>query len=68
MHSIDATIKSGVMTSDLADTPRLRRYRLGERNVLGDAPSPNRIDFRVGFGCITIKAIPGEAFAPTNMK
>ena len=52
----------------LCDDLTLRRYRLGERYVMGDAPSPHRIHLRVGFGCITIKAIPAEAFAPTDMK
>jgi hypothetical protein len=56
-YSFDAKSKLGTVISDFEGTPRVRRYRLGENYATGRPPS-SVIHLRVGFGGITIKAIP----------
>jgi hypothetical protein len=61
-YTFDAKSKLGTVSSDFDGTPRIRRYRLGERYVTANSESSRRIDLRMGFGGITIKAIPNEAY------
>jgi len=60
-YSIDAQNKLGIITSDFDGLPRLRRYRLGERYATANSPS-SLIHLRMGFGGVTIKAVPPEAY------
>jgi hypothetical protein len=60
-YSIDARSKFGTVSSDFAGVTSLARYRLGERFANSTPSSPRRIYLRMGFGGITIKAIPPEA-------
>ena len=59
--AIDAKTKFGVITSDFEGNPHPRRYRLGERYATSNSPSSCRIHLRMGFGGITLKAVPPEA-------
>jgi len=60
-YSFDAKSKLGTVISDFEGTSRLRRYRLGESYANGRSPS-SMIRLRVGFGGVTIKAVPPEAY------
>jgi|ERR1700722_1145910 hypothetical protein len=61
-YSIDAATKLGTVISDFEGTTKVRRYRLGESYATASAPSSPRIHLRMGFGGITIKAVPPEAY------
>jgi hypothetical protein len=63
-YSIDAESKLGTVVSDFEGDPHLTRYRLGERYETPNSPSSRRIRIRMGFGGITIKAVPPEASVP----
>jgi hypothetical protein len=65
-YSIDAVSKFGTVISDFEGTTKLKRYRLGERYSTGpraSGQSAPRIHLRMGFGGITIKAVPPEAYS-----
>ena len=62
-YAFDAKSNLGTVTSDFEGAPRVRRYRLGERYATKDSSSPKEIHLRMGFGGITIKALPKEAYA-----
>jgi len=62
-YSIDAATKLGTVISDFEGTTKLRRYRLGERYATASAQSSPHIRLRMGFGGITIKAVPPEAYS-----
>lgn len=62
-YSIDAATKLGTVISDFEGTTKLRRYRLGERYAAASAQSSPHIRLRMGFGGITIKAVPPEAYS-----
>jgi hypothetical protein len=64
--SIDAESKFGTVSSDFEGATNVRRYLLGERFASAATLSSRRIHLRVGFGGITIKAIPTEAVAVKN--
>jgi hypothetical protein len=59
-YSIDARSKMGTVISDFSGKAHVR-YFIGERFAGADANSPRKIFLRVGFGGITIKAVPPEA-------
>jgi hypothetical protein len=67
VYSINAKTKFGVVTSDFAGALHVRRYRLGERYATANSQSSRRIRLRMGFGGITIKAVPREACASTGV-
>ena len=56
-YMIDAKAKFGTISSDFEGSAQMTRYRLGERYVTGTSPA-HKIHLRMGFGGITIKAIP----------
>jgi hypothetical protein len=61
-YSIDAKSKLGTVSSDFAGEAHVRRYLMGER-YSSDNPAPaRRIYLRMGFGGITIKAVPSGAY------
>jgi hypothetical protein len=61
-YSIDAKSKMGTVSSDFAGDMHVRRYLVGER-FSSDSPAPaRRIYLRIGFGGITIKAVPPGAY------
>jgi hypothetical protein len=61
-YSIDAKSKIGTVSSDFGGDTHVRRYLVGERYA-SDNPSPARkIFLRMGFGGITIKAVPSGAY------
>jgi hypothetical protein len=60
-YAIDAKSKAGAVTSDFAGVPHLRPYRLGERYRTANSPDARRVYLRMGFGGITILAVPPEA-------
>ncbi|HTB16451.1 MAG TPA: hypothetical protein VK752_33015 [Bryobacteraceae bacterium] len=62
-YSIDAATKFGIVISDFEGTTELRRYRLGERYATPSTHSSPHIFLRMGFGGITIKAVPIEAYS-----
>jgi hypothetical protein len=62
-YSIDAASKLGTVISDFEGTTKLNRYRLGERYSTASGQSARRIHLRMGFGGITIKAVPPEAYS-----
>jgi hypothetical protein len=62
-YSIDAASKLDTVISDFEGTTKLRRYRLGERYATANTQSPPGIYLRMGFGGITIKAVPPEAYS-----
>ena len=62
-YSIDAASKFGTVISDFEGTTKLKRYRLGERYSTASGQSAPRIHLRMGFGGITIKAVPPEAYS-----
>jgi hypothetical protein len=66
-YSIDARSKFGTVLSDFAGTSHMYLYLLGERYATAVSPA-RRIRLRIGFGGITIKAAPPEAYAPQAMK
>jgi hypothetical protein len=57
-YSIDAKSKIGTVSSDFAGDAHLRKYLLGERYANDDPAPARRIHLRMGFGGITIKAVP----------
>jgi hypothetical protein len=67
-YAIDAKSKFGTVSSDFEGAPKMARYRLGERYLSSGGPSPRHIHLRMGFGGITIKAIPPEALGPSRAK
>jgi hypothetical protein len=67
-YSIDAKSKFGVVSSDFEGAAHLNRYRLGERYITARSPSSSQIHLRMGFGGITIKAIPPEASVAKSVK
>jgi hypothetical protein len=67
-YSIDAQSKLGTVISDFDGTPRVRRYRLGERYSTSNSQSWARMRLRVGVGGITLKAVPPEAYASGGLK
>jgi hypothetical protein len=68
LYAIDAKSKFGTISSDFERAPKVARYRLGERYLSNGSPSPHNIHLRMGFGGITIEAIPPEALGPSNTK
>jgi hypothetical protein len=62
-YSIDAATKLGTVISDFEGTTKLRRYRVGERYATASAQSSPKMFLRMGFGGITIKAVPPEAYS-----
>jgi hypothetical protein len=62
-YSIDAATKLGTVISDFEGTTKLRRYRLGERYATSSTQSSPHIHLRMGFGGITINAVPPEAYS-----
>jgi hypothetical protein len=62
-YSIDAASKFGTVISDFEGTTKLKRYRLGEHYSTASGQSAPRIHLRIGFGGITIKAVPPEAYS-----
>jgi len=61
-YSIDAKSKMGTVSSDFAGEAHVRRYLVGER-YSNENPAPARkIYLRMGFGGITIKAVPSGAY------
>jgi hypothetical protein len=62
-YSIDAATKLGTVISDFEGATKLRRYRLGERYATASIQSSPQIFLRMGFGGITIKAVPPEAYS-----
>jgi hypothetical protein len=67
-YAIDAKSKFGAVTSDFDGATKLNRYRIGERYATASSPSPQQIQLRMGFGGITINAIPPEVYAAENVK
>jgi hypothetical protein len=63
-YSIDATSKMGHIASDFEGRTR-NRYIIGQRFVSANSPGARRIHLCVGFGGVTILALPpeGEALA-----
>jgi hypothetical protein len=62
MYSIDARSRMGTVSSDFAGETRVRRYLVGER-YSNESPAPaRRIHLRMGFGGITIKAVPSGVY------
>jgi hypothetical protein len=61
-YAIDAKSKFGTISSDFEGSAKVTRYRLGERYITPNS-SAHRLYLRMGFGGITIKAIPREAYA-----
>jgi hypothetical protein len=66
-YSIDAAAKLGTVISDFEGTTTFKRYRLGEFFATAGAQRSARIDLRVGFGGITIKAVPPEAYSTFSL-
>jgi hypothetical protein len=66
-YSFDAKSKFGTISSDFEGAARVAQYRLGEHYVAGNS-SAHRIQLRMGFGGITIKAIPPEAYAAAGAR
>jgi hypothetical protein len=64
-YSIDAKSKMGTVISDFAGKAHVR-YFIGERFAGADAHAPRQIFLRVGFGGITIEAVPPEALPPVT--
>jgi hypothetical protein len=62
-YAIDAKSKFGTVISDFEGATKLNRYRIGERYATPDSAAARRIHLRMGFGGITINAVPPEVFA-----
>jgi hypothetical protein len=60
-YSIDARSKMGSVSCDFAGKAHVRHF-VGESFAGASGNSPRRIFLRVGFGGITIKDVPHEAF------
>jgi hypothetical protein len=68
-YAIDAKSKLGTVISDFEGTTKLNRYRMGERYATtASSPSPQRIQLRMGFGGITINAVPPEVYPEASVK
>jgi hypothetical protein len=67
-YAIDAKSKFGTVISDFDGSTKLNRYRLGERYATADSTASRRIHLRMGFGGITISAVPLEVHAPESAK
>ncbi len=62
-YSIDAATRLGTVLSDFEGATKRRRYRFGESYTAASAQPSPRIHLRMGFGGITIKAVPPEAYS-----
>jgi hypothetical protein len=62
-YSIDAKTKFGNVSSDFEGSA-LSKYLVGQRFARTVPPPARRLHLRMGFGGITIKAVPPEADAP----
>lgn len=60
-YSIDAKSKMGAVSCDFAGKAHVRHF-VGEQFASANSNSPRRIFLRVGFGGITIKDTPHEAY------
>jgi hypothetical protein len=67
-YSFDAKSKFGTVISAFDGDPHPRRYRLGEYYATAGSPQAHRIFLRMGFGGITLKAVPEEAYTATVPK
>lgn len=67
-YAFDARSKFGTVISDFDGTPRLNPFRLGERYATATSPPSRRMYLRMGFGGITITAVPPEAFVAESVK
>jgi hypothetical protein len=67
-YAIDAKSKFGTVISDFEGATKLTRYRMGERYATASSPSPQRIQLRMGFGGITINAVPPEVYPAESLK
>jgi hypothetical protein len=61
-YTFDARSKFGTVISDFDGTAQLNPYRLGERYSNANSPASRRMYLRMGFGGITIMAVPPEAY------
>jgi hypothetical protein len=68
LYTFDAKSKFGTVISAFDGDPHPNRYRLGERYTTTNSQPARRIYLRMGFGGITIKAVPVEAYAATTAK
>lgn len=64
-YSIDAKTKLGAVSSDFEGSA-LNRYLVGQRFTRTLTPPPQQLYLRMGFGGITIKAVPPEAEPPLS--
>ena len=62
-YTIDAKTKLGIVSSDFEGSVR-SRYLVGRRFARTLTPPAQQLYLRMGFGGITIKAVPPEAEAP----
>jgi|SRR5579872_974213 len=65
-YSIDAKTKLGKVSSDF-EASALSRYLVGQRFMRTITPPSQQLYLRMGFGGITIKAVPPEAEAPLSV-
>jgi hypothetical protein len=61
-YTFDARSKFGTVISDFDGAPRLNLFRVGERYATATSPASHRMYLRMGYGGITITAVPPEAF------
>ena len=64
-YAIDAKSKFGTVSSDFDGSAHLQ-HLIGERYANGGAASARRIYLRMGFGGITVTALPAAAYVPAR--
>jgi hypothetical protein len=67
-YAIDAKSKLGTVISDFDGATKHNRSRLGESYTTASAPASQQIHLRMGFGGITINAVPPEVYPAQNAK
>jgi hypothetical protein len=65
-YSIDAKTRLGIVSSDFEGSVR-SRYLMGKRFARTLAPPAQQLYLRMGFGGITLKAVPPEVGAPVQV-
>jgi len=64
-YSINAKTKLGTIATDFTGDTQRRFYLLGWNFTNGNTPGSHRIRVRMGYGGITVKSLPKEAYAPS---
>ena len=67
-YSIDAKTQFGSVVTDFGANVHRTSFLIGREFATNKAPGSHKIYARMGYGGITVKAIPKEAYGPSAQK